>query len=43
VPPIVINPNIYATDITNTVIDSSGLPNTYSMGDIDTTGWTFRK
>ena len=43
VPPIVINPNIYATDITNTVIDHTGLPNTYSMGDIDTTGWTFRK
>lgn len=43
VPPIVINPNVYATDITNTVIDHTGLPNTYSMGDIDTTGWTFRK
>ena len=43
VPPIVINPNVIANDIQETVIEPTGLPNTYAMGDIDTTGWTFRK
>lgn len=43
VPPIVINPSISADDLTEYTIDKTGLPNTYSMGDIRTTGWTFRK
>ena len=43
VPPIVINPSISADDLTEYTIDKTGLPNTYSLGDIRTTGWTFRK
>ena len=44
VPPIVINPSIsIANDLIEYTIDKTGLPNTYSLGDIRTTGWTFRK
>jgi hypothetical protein len=40
-PPIVINgvPN----DISTTTITGEMLPNTYNIGEIDTSKWTFRK
>ena len=43
VPSIVISPDIVATDITKTIIEQADLPDVYSMGNIDTTEWTFRK
>lgn len=43
VPPIVVNPTVLAGDIKDFIIINSNLPNTYTMGDIDTTKWTFRK
>ena len=42
-PPIVINPYIMVNDLSKFTIEKTGLPNTYSLGDIDTTKWTFRQ
>jgi len=30
-------------DLSKFTIEKTGLPNTYSLGDIDTTKWTFRQ
>ena len=42
-PPLVINPSVSVDDQTSWTVEKSGLPNTYELGDIDTTNWTFRK